>query len=283
MTQRRRIISFGIGGFLILFAILYLIPYLWMVSMSFKPDGEVYSTSILPQEPTLEQYDRLIFGMQFRDITLEIPYGSYYKNTVIITVLSLFLVLFTDALAAYAFAKFDFKGKNLLFWIMIGTMMLPIYATLIPAFWLFSKLKLVNTYAALILPGVIDAYGIFLLKQYMETIPNEILDAAKVDGAGAFRRFWQIVVPLSRPAIGTLAIFRFLGVWNDYLWPLVIIREPAMYTLTIGIAAMQIRQGMVVWGSQMAASALATLPVIILVLIMQRQFLRGLTVGAFKA
>src|SRR5512139_3783471 len=119
MTQRRRIISFGIGGFLILFAILYLIPYVWMVGMSFKPDGEVYSTSIFPQEPTLGQYERLIFGMQFRDITLEIPYGSYYKNTIIITVLSLFLVLFTDALAAYAFAKFDFKGKNLLFWIMI--------------------------------------------------------------------------------------------------------------------------------------------------------------------
>ena len=166
---------------------------------------------------------------------------------------------------------------------MIGTMMLPIYATLIPSFWLFSKLKMINTYQALILPGVVDAYGIFLLKQYMETIPGEIIDAAKVDGAGAFRRFWQIVVPLSRPALGTLAVFRFLFVWNDYLWPLVIIRKETMYTLTIGIANMQQRQGMVVWGSQMAASVLATLPVILLVLLMQRQFLRGLTTGAFKA
>jgi len=192
-------------------------------------------------------------------------------------------VLLTDALAAYAFAKFNFRGKNVLFWIMIGTMMLPIYATLIPSFWLFSKLKLVNTYQALILPGVIDAYGIFLLKQYMETIPNEILDAATVDGAGPFRRFWSIIIPLSRPAIGTLAVFRFLFVWNDYLWPLVIIREESMYTLTLGIAAMQMRQGMVVHGSQMAASFLATLPVIVLVLLMQRQFLRGLTAGAFKA
>ncbi len=165
---------------------------------------------------------------------------------------------------------------------MIGTMMLPIYANLIPSFWLFSKLKLVNTYAALILPGVIDAYGIFLLKQYMETVPSELLDQAKVDGAGYFRQFWQIMMPLSRPAIGTLAVFRFLGVWNDYLWPLVIIRKEEMYTLTIGIASMQLRQGMVVWGSQMAASVLATLPVIIIVIIMQRQFLRGLLAGAFK-
>jgi ABC-type glycerol-3-phosphate transport system permease component len=161
--------------------------------------------------------------------------------------------------------------------------MLPIYTTLIPTFWLFSKLKLVNTYQALVLPGVIDAYGIFLLKQYMETIPGELLDAATVDGAGVFRRFWNVVVPLSKPALATLAVFRFLFVWNDYLWPLVIIRKEEMYTLTLGIANMQQRQGMVVWGSQMAASVLATIPVIILVLVMQRQFARGLTAGAFKA
>jgi ABC-type glycerol-3-phosphate transport system permease component len=268
---RRKILTYGIGGFLILFAIMYLIPYVWMISMSLKPDSEIFSTRIIPQEPTLEQYERLFFGYQFRDITLEVQYPAYYRNTIFITVVSLVLILFTDALAAYAFAKFKFRGKNVLFWIMIGTMMLPIYATLIPAFWLFSKL------------GLINSYGIFLLKQYMETIPDEILDAARVDGAGPFRRFWQIVVPLSRPALGTLAIFRFLFVWNDYLWPLVIIREEPMYTLTIGIANMQIRQGMVVWGSQMAASFLATLPVVILVIAMQRQYLRGLTVGAFKA
>lgn len=283
MLRRRKILARGIGGFLALFAILYLLPYIWMVSVSLKPDAEIFSTRIFPKNPTLEQYQRLFFGYQFKDITLKVNYPVYYKNTVMITVISLVLVLFADALAAYGFAKFEFRGKTVLFWLMIGTMMLPIYATLIPSFWLFSKIKMINTYQALILPGVVDAYGIFLLKQYMETIPGEIIDAAKVDGAGAFRRFWQIVVPLSRPALGTLAVFRFLFVWNDYLWPLVIIRKETMYTLTIGIANMQARQGMVVWGSQMAASVLATLPVIILVLLMQRQFLRGLTAGAFKA
>jgi len=283
MLRRRKILAWGIGGFLALFALLYLVPYIWMVSVSLKPDAEIFSTKIFPKNPTLEQYRRLFFGYEFKGITLEVNFPAYYKNTIIITVISLVLVLFADALAAYGFAKFEFRGKTVLFWLMIGTMMLPIYATLIPSFWLFSKLKMINTYQALILPGVVDAYGIFLLKQYMETIPGEIIDAAKVDGAGAFRRFWQIVVPLSRPALGTLAVFRFLFVWNDYLWPLVIIRKEAMYTLTIGIANMQQRQGMVVWGSQMAASVLATLPVILLVLLMQRQFLRGLTTGAFKA
>lgn len=283
MTRRRKILQWGIGGFLIIFSIMYLVPYVWMVSMSFKPDGEIFTRRIFPQNPTWEQYQRLFYGYQYKDITLKVNYGAYYRNTTIVTLISLVLVLFTDALAAYAFAKFQFRGKTALFWTMIGTMMLPIYATLIPSFWLFSKLKLVNTYTALILPGVIDAYGIFLLKQYMETIPDELLDAARVDGAGPFRRFWQIVVPLSRPALGTLAVFRFLGVWNDYLWPLVIIREERMYTLTLGIANMQMRQGMVVWGSQMAASVLATLPVILIVILMQREYLRGLTVGAFKA
>ncbi len=283
MVRRRKILRYGIGGFLILFAIMYVFPYIWMVSMSLKPDGEIFSGKVFPENPTMEQYQRLFFGYQFKDITLEVPYGAYYKNTILVTVISLILVLFFDALAAYAFAKFDFRGKNILFWIMIGTMMLPIYATLIPAFWIFSELKLINTYQALILPGVVDAYGIFLLKQYMETIPDELLDAARVDGAGPFRRFLTVMVPLSRPALGTLAVFRFLFIWNDYLWPLVMLREDTMYTLTVGIANMQMRQGMVVWGSQMAASVLATIPVILLVLIMQRQFLRGLTAGAFKA
>lgn len=283
MAYRRKLLTYGIAGFLVLFAILYLFPYIWMGAMSFKSDGEIFSGQIFPQKPTLEQYSRLLYGYQFKGVTLIVPFLNYYKNTIIVTVIGLFLVLFTDALAAYGFAKFKFRGKTFLFWLMISTMLLPVYSTLIPSFWLFSKLKLINTYTALILPGVVDAYGIFLLKQYMETIPDELLDAAKVDGAGAFRRFWQVMVPLSRPAIGTLAIFRFLSIWNDYLWPLVILRDDNMYTLTIGIANMQLRQGMIVWGSQMAASVLATLPVVLLVLIMQRQYVRGLTMGAFKA
>jgi ABC-type glycerol-3-phosphate transport system permease component len=280
--SRRKILRYGVAGFLILFSVLYLMPYVWMTSMSLKPDSEVYSREVFPKQPTLEQYDRLINGYKFKDQTLTVQFGNYFKNTTYITIVSLVLVVFTDALAAYGFAKFNFKGKNILFWIMIGTMMLPIYTTLIPTYWLFSKLKLINSYTALILPGVIDAYGIFLLEQYMQTIPDELLDAAKVDGASAFTRFWKIIVPLSRPMIGTLAVFRFLGVWNDYLWPLIIIRKEEMYTLTIGIANMQMRQGMVVWGSQMAASVLATIPVVILVLVAQKQFLRGLTAGAFN-
>lgn len=283
MARRNKILIFGIAGFLIMFAFLYLFPYIWMVSMSFKPDKELFSPAVFPRNPTLEQYQRLFYGFKFKDILLEVKFSTYYRNTVIITLISLVLVVFTDAMAAYGFAKFEFRGKTVLFWMMIGTMLLPIYATLIPQFWLFSKLKMINTYQALILPGVVDAYGIFLLKQYMETIPDEILDSAEVDGAGAFRRFWNIVIPLSRPALGTLIVFRFLFVWNDYLWPLVVIRKESLYTLAIGIANMQQRQGLVVWGSQMAASVLATIPVIILVLVMQRQFLRGLTTGAFKA
>jgi ABC-type glycerol-3-phosphate transport system permease component len=282
MAKRRKILQWGIAGFLCLFAALYLFPYIWMVAMSFKPDSEIFSGHIFPAAPTWEQYQRLFYGYKLKDLTLIVPFLTYYKNTIFVTLTSLVLVILTDALAAYGFAKFKFRGKNLLFWLMIGTMLLPLYATLIPTFWLFSKIGLINSYHALIWPSVVDAYGIFLLRQYMETIPDELIDAAKIDGANAFRIFWQIMVPLSRPALGTLVIFRFLFVWNDYLWPLIVLRKQEMYTLGIGIASMQLRQGMVVWGSQMAASVLATLPVILLVLFMQRQFLRGLTAGAFK-
>jgi multiple sugar transport system permease protein len=168
MARRRKILAYGIGGFLVLFAILYLFPYIWMVSMSFKPDAEIYSGKVFPENPTLEQYQRLFYGYKFKDLTLKIEYPTYYKNTIIITVISLVLVLFLDAMAAYGFAKFEFRGKTFLFWLMIATMMLPIYATLIPSFWLFSKLKMINTYSALILQGS-GCYGIFLLKN-METI-----------------------------------------------------------------------------------------------------------------
>jgi ABC-type glycerol-3-phosphate transport system permease component len=226
----------------------------------------------------------LLVGYQAGDITLEYQYPRYYLNSAFVTVASVLFVLTFDTLAAFAFAKYEFKGKKILFWVMIMTMMLPIYATIIPSFYLFSRiLQWVNQYQSLIIPGVVDAYGIFLLTQYMKSIPSELIDAARIDGAGPLRIFWHVIVPLSRPAIGTLAIFKFLGVWNDYLWPLVMIREEDMYTLTIGIAQMQARQGMVVWGVQMAAAVLATIPVVILVFAMQKQFLRGFTAGAIKA
>lgn len=269
---------------LTVFALTYAFPYVWMVTTSLKPDSELYNRSVLPQHATWEQYERLLSGYKLENTTLKYRYPEYYRNSIVVTVVSLVLVLSLDALAAFAFAKFEFRGKQVLFWLMMLTMMLPIYATLIPSFYLFSRVfKWVNTYKVLIIPGVVDAYGIFLLTQYMKTLPSELMDAARIDGAGPLRIFWSVIVPLSRPALGTLAVFKFLLVWNDYLWPLVMIREEKMYTLTIGIAQMQMRQGMVVWGVQMAASVLATVPVLILVFAMQRQFLRGLTAGALKA
>jgi ABC-type glycerol-3-phosphate transport system permease component len=282
-TRPQKISRFILSIVLCAIALLYLYPYVWMVSTSLKPDEELTTPHLIPEKVTTVQYERLLNGYQFKRIKMEYQYSRYYINSAIVTITSVVLVLLCDALAAFAFAKYQFRGKQLLFWLMILTMMLPVYATLIPSFYLFSRVyHWVNHYEALILPGIVDAYGIFLLTQYMKTIPNELIDAARVDGANALKVFWKVMVPLSRPALGTLAIIKFLGVWNDYLWPLVMIREESMYTLPIGIAQMQVRQGLVVWGIQMAASVLATIPVIILVFIMQRQFLRSMTAGAFK-
>jgi len=283
MTRRDKMTRWILAVVLCGVALFYVFPYAWMVATSLKPDGELYAGNVIPESPTPVQYERLLKSFKAGNIEMKYKYKNYYFNSIVVTTASLLLVVTLDSLAAFAFAKFDFPGKRPLFWIMILTMMLPIYATLIPSFYLFSRiLDWVNKYQALIIPGIVDAYGIFLLTQYMKTIPSELLDAGRIDGAGPLRLFWHIIVPLSRPAIGTLAIIKFLGVWNDYLWPLVMIRKEEMYTLTIGIAQMQVRQGMVVWGVQMAASVLATIPIVILVIAMQRQFLRGLTAGAFK-
>ncbi len=285
ITRRSKIAQGVLAVALCFIAIFYAFPYVWMVATSFKPDSELFDQKILPQQPNTIQYNRLFYGhvINKQGDLLKYKYTLYYRNSLIVTISSLVLVLTLDALAAFAFAKFEFKGKQILFWLMMLTMMLPVYATLIPSFYLFSRiLDWVNTYKVLIIPGVVDAYGIFLLTQYMKGIPSELLDAARIDGAGPLRIFWKVMVPLSRPVLGTLAIFKFLLSWNDYLWPLVMIRQESMYTLTIGIAQMQVRQGMVVEGVQMAAAVIATVPVLILVFAMQRQFLRGITTGAIK-
>ncbi len=285
ITRRSKIAQAVLAVALCFIAIFYAFPYVWMVATSFKPDSELFDQKILPQQPNTIQYNRLFYGhvVNKQGDLLKYKYTLYYRNSLIVTISSLVLVLTLDALAAFAFAKFEFKGKQILFWLMMLTMMLPVYATLIPSFYLFSRiLDWVNTYKVLIIPGVVDAYGIFLLTQYMKGIPSELLDAARIDGAGPLRIFWKVMVPLSRPVLGTLAIFKFLLSWNDYLWPLVMIRQESMYTLTIGIAQMQVRQGMVVEGVQMAAAVIATVPVLILVFAMQRQFLRGITTGAIK-
>lgn len=285
MTRRSKTIQGILAVVLCLIAVLYAFPYFWMISTSFKPDNELFDRKVLPQKPSTIQYNRLFYGhvINKKGDRLYYKYSLYYRNSLIVTLSSLALVLTLDALAAFAFAKFQFKGKQILFWLMMLTMMLPVYATLIPSFYLFSRVfKWVNTYKVLVIPGVVDAYGIFLLTQYMKGIPSELLDAARIDGAGPLRIFWNLIVPLSRPVLGTLAIFKFLLSWNDYLWPLVMIRQESMYTLTIGIAQMKVRQGMVVEGVQMAASVVATVPVLLLVFAMQRQFLRGITTGAIK-
>jgi ABC-type glycerol-3-phosphate transport system permease component len=285
MTRRSKITQGVLAVSLCFIAIFYAFPYVWMMATSFKADSELFDQKIFPQQPSTIQYNRLFYGhvVNTRGDRLKYKYVLYYRNSLIVTISSLVLVLTLDALAAFAFAKYEFKGKQLLFWLMMLTMMLPVYATLIPSFYLFSRiLDWVNTYKVLIIPGVVDAYGIFLLTQYMKGIPSELLDAARIDGAGPLRIFWKVIVPLSRPVLGTLAIFKFLLSWNDYLWPLVMIRQESMYTLTIGIAQMQVRQGMVVEGVQMAAAVIATVPVLILVFAMQRQFLRGITTGAIK-
>lgn len=272
----------------LLAAVLYLIllagsiltafPFFWMVAGSFKTTPELFQVplTLLPKEWVVNNYT---------DLFLTRPYARWYINTIFLAVTQTGLVLFFCSLAGYGFGKYDFRGKQALFTILLGTLMVPWVTTLIPSFILMFKLNLINNYLGIILPGMAPAFGIFLMTQFMHTIPDELLDAGRIDGASEFGLYVRVVLPLMRPALGALAIITFLGSWNSYLWPLVILRDMQLYNLPVGIATLRGLAGStakVEWGMILAASTLSVLPILALFVAMQRQFIAGLTLGSVK-
>jgi multiple sugar transport system permease protein len=231
---------------------------------------------LLPKEWLLNHYI---------DLFTTRPYARWYGNTILLAATQTALVLFFCSLAGYGFGKYNFRFKGVLFGILIGTLMVPSLTTLIPTFVLMSKLGLVNTYQGIILPGMAPAFGIFLMTQFMHSIPDELLDAGRIDGSSEFGLYRRIVLPLMKPALGALAIFTFLGSWNNYLWPLIILRDMDLYNLPVGIATLRGLAGStakVEWGMILAASTLSILPILVLFVAMQRQFIAGLTLGSVK-
>lgn len=209
-------------------------------------------------------------------------YPRWYFNSLFVAASTVFIGVFLDSLAAFGFAKFHFPFKKTLFGILIATLMIPYPVTLVPIFFVFAKLGFYNTYAALIVPGVVSAFGIFLVRQYMETIPNDMLDAARVDGANDLQVFREIVFPASLPILAALAVFRFIYQWNSYLFPLVLTNKDSMKTVQLGIATMEGMHGIADYGLQMAGSALAVIPIMIVYTFMQRHFIAGITIGTGK-
>lgn len=209
-------------------------------------------------------------------------YPRWYFNSLLVATSTVFIGVFLDSLAAFGFAKFRFPFKKILFGILIATMMIPYPVTLVPIFFVFAKLGFYNTYAALIIPGIVSAFGIFLVRQYMETIPNDMLDAARVDGASDLQIFREIVFPTAVPVLSALAVFRFIYQWNSYLFPLVLTNKDSMKTVQLGIATMEDQHGIADYGMQMAGSALAVIPIMIVYSFMQKHFIAGITIGSAK-
>ncbi|NLA59399.1 MAG: carbohydrate ABC transporter permease [Firmicutes bacterium] len=251
-------------------------PFVWMVLSSFKSGGEIVRTppTFFPEEPTLNNYRRVLTG---------IPFVRYFFNSLYVSTLTTIIVLFTSSLAGYIFAKFEFPFRETIFVVFLSTLIIPFELIMTPLYLIFSNLRLINTYTALILPYVVNVFGIYLVRQFMHQIPNDLIDAARIDGCSEFRIFAEIIVPQMKPALATLGIFTFMSQWNNYLWPLIAINDMLLRPLQVGLAMVtQSQPTTTLYDISMAASTLAVGPVIVVFLIFQRWFIEGLTLTGLK-
>jgi ABC-type glycerol-3-phosphate transport system permease component len=266
--------------FFVVIMILALAPVVWMVSTSLKPEREIITTEInwLPKNFTLEH---------FQAITTKYPIGRWMFNSLFTAVAATVLVLVLDSLAGYAFARLQFRGRNILFMIVLSMLFIPIQITVVPLFILFSRIGLTDTYWALILPVGANVTGVFLMRQFFLSIPTELEEAARVDGASTLRIFLSVILPLARPALTAVAIITFLTTWNSFFWPLIVTRSDSVRTLPVGVAQfLSLRPGMVQGqmsiGQSMAGAVLAALPPIIVFVILQRYFIEGISRTGLK-
>ena len=221
------------------------------------------------------------FTSNYRNLWKTVPYNRYFVNSIFIATASTLLTLFFCSLGGYAFAKYQFRGQKILFGILLASMMVPFQVLLVPLFGLMYDIGWLNSYKAIIIPFSVGAFGVFLMRQFIVTIPSELLDAARIDGCSEFGIYYRVVLPIIKPALGALTIYSFLGSWNGYLWPLIILRDEVKYTLPIGLANLvgTYRQD---YGMLMAGTLLSLMPIVILFLAMQREFVQGITLGGVK-
>jgi multiple sugar transport system permease protein len=255
-------------------ALSMLIPFLWMLSTSLMDEMEVYQ---FPPKfiPSLWKWGNFAEAM-----TLQ-PFGRFFLNSLIVALASVVGQLTFCSMAAYAFARLQFRGREKIFILYLSTMMIPAIVTIIPAFLIITTFGWMNTYWALFSPTVSSVWGIFLLRQFFLTIPKEFEDAARVDGASEFMIFLKVILPLSKPALATLAIFAFMGSWKDFLWPLIVTNRIDMRTVEVGIASFS-NLYTTDWPHQMAAAVVVMLPIIIVFLFAQKYFVKGITMSGIK-
>ncbi|MEU1160355.1 carbohydrate ABC transporter permease [Streptomyces sp. NPDC005921] len=260
---------------LLLGVLVSLFPFYWLVVMA-----SVTTQDILAYPPRLLPGDQLLHNM--REVIHRIDFFTSLFNTVVVATVGTLLVLFFDSLAAFAFAKYAFPGRKILFGILLATYMIPAQLSLVPQFVTMAHFGWAGTLKALIVPGAANAFGIFWMRQYAQnSLPDELLDAGRIDGAGFFRLYWQVALPLFRPALAFLGIFTFISLWNDYIWPLVVMVNPDKVTLQVALANLNVAYN-TDYAVVMAGALMSVLPLIVVFLIGARQFLRDLAAGATK-
>lgn len=261
-------------GMLVILAITMIFPYVWMIANSLKtiPDFYQHPYSLTPQPPTLTTYYNALTKARV---------AIYMRNSALYTVSVVFIQLLLNSLAAYAFARVEFPGREQLFVALLATMMLPGSVTLIPNFLVAHYLGLTNTYLGVVMPSLAGAFGIFLLRQFFLNIPKELGDAALIDGAGFFSTYWRIMLPLAQPALITLGVFVFLSQWNAFVWPLIVLSDWKKYPITVGIALFR-DMHTVQWPSVFAASTAVSFPVVLLFFLAQEHVVGGISLSGLK-
>ncbi|KZE68937.1 sugar ABC transporter permease [Fictibacillus phosphorivorans] len=261
------------GIVLTLGGLLVAIPFIWMILSAFKPESEVLqlTPTLWPETFTMDNFIYLFENMNF---------AVYLRNTIIIVLCS-FVGLFFNAMAGYAFAKYKFKGREKLFYLVLATMMIPGQVTMIPVYLILNQMGLTNTMAGIVLPGLVGAFSIFLFRQFMSTIPDELLEAARLDGASEFRVFMQLVLPISKPIMAVQGILTFIAGWNSFLWPLIIANDESLYTLSVGLSLLKGQYGGN-FALQMAGSTFMVVPIVIIFIIFQKHIIEGYTISGMK-
>jgi multiple sugar transport system permease protein len=252
--------------------VLVAFPFFWMVVTALKPPNEIFDLRILPAHPTLQNYGEVLTRTQF---------PRWFGNSLLIAVATTVSVAFFDSLVGYTLAKLRFPGRNVIFVMILATLMIPTEMLVIPWYILSSARGWTNTYWGIMFPGMITAFGIFLMRQFMSGVPDELLDAGRMDGVSEFGLYWRIALPQIKPAMAALCIFNFLGNWNAFLWPLIVIQTPNMRTLPVGIALFSGEAGSA-FNLIMASSALAVIPVLLVFIVLQRQIIEGIVLTGLR-
>ncbi len=260
---------------LLMFAVLALTPFVWLIAATLKSSGDIFTYTFFPP------FFKGLTLSNYQDLFTQEPFFRYILNSVFVSCAGVTIQLFLSSLAGYALAKYAFAGKKAFYFLMLGTLMIPGQVTLAPSYELLYKLGLVNTFTGLLIPGAVSVFGVFLFERALQQVPDELIHAARIDGCSEFRIYWNIVMPMVRPMVGAFCLLSFMGLWNSFLWPQVLLHSKEKYTLPIALSQM-IGIYDQKYGMLMAGTFIAVLPVIALFFLLQKEFVAGLTSGAVK-